>query len=181
MLGKPLAFFPSACGRCEPTGAPPALATRSQSRIQGDEIGGLDVFANIHFHAVYDGAEIIAIEPKIADGDGEAAKARTLFAAINRVNVLSPAVERFKARLSGALIVGDVVDRATERVDFEHRLALAQRHDAHGRVKGAAERAPRRLSCLYFHVKGLAGHRSPVTELAHPARRHAARGRGWPL
>src|SRR5437868_6185449 len=35
-------------------------------------------------------------------------------------------------------LIGDIVDLAAERIDFEHRLALRARHDAHRRIERAA-------------------------------------------
>ena len=41
-------------------------------------------------------------------------------------------------RLARARIVGDVVDGAAERIDFEHRLALRARQNAHAQIERAA-------------------------------------------
>ena len=50
-------------------------------------------------------------------------------------------LQLFETRVARAGFVGDVVDLAAERIDFEHRLALRFRHDAHGEIERAAGRA----------------------------------------
>ena len=51
-------------------------------------------------------------------------KLRRRRAGIERVDVAAPLLKRGLPRVARARIVGDIVDRAAERIDFEHRLAL---------------------------------------------------------
>src|SRR5262249_31584916 len=57
---------------------------------------------------------------------------------IERSDIAAPGLQRRKALLPRPRIVGDIVDSAAERIDFEHRLALLTRQNAHAGVKRAA-------------------------------------------
>ena len=56
-------------------------------------------------------------------------------AAIKRRKIAAPALQRGAPVVARPGIVGNVVDRAAERVDFEHGVALGARQDAHAVIE----------------------------------------------
>ena len=102
---------------------------------------------------------------KLADGGREARKIVALLAEINRVDIPPPLLKLLQPLSGLAGVVGDIVDRAAERVNLVHRLALPVRHDPHGRIKGAALRAICGNFASSLDFNGFAGHPSPLARL----------------
>ena len=92
------------------------------------------------------------------------AKLRRRRAGIDRIDVGAPALQLLAPRLARPGIVGDVVDGAAERIDFEHRLALRRAAESACRDRTSCRRRARR--------PGTAG--SPTHPAAFAARRSSA-------
>ena len=138
--------------------------------IERGAIGCADVGYDIHFHAIDDGDEILALQIERAHRLRQSAKLRRRRLAINRINVGAPACQLLAARLARPGIVGNVVNGAAERVDLEHRLALRARQNAHARIKRAAGGAlGRRSGLVHSRTPRLLGHggRTPAKPPGH--------------
>ena len=96
---------------------------------------------HVHLHAVDDRHEVVALKRECTHRLREAEKRRWRRAAIDRIDVGAPALQLFAPRLARPQIVGDVVNGAAERIDFEHRFALRPRQNPHAAIKRAARGA----------------------------------------
>ena len=113
-------------------------------KIERGKIGRADVGAHIHLHAVDDGEEVLASQPKGAHRLRQAGKLRRRLAVIDRGDIAPPLLELIEPLAAVAGFVGDVVHRAAEGIDVVHRLPLRARQDAHGGVERAARGGGRR-------------------------------------
>ena len=114
-----------------------AVAVKLERRV----VGRADVGDDVHFHAVDDGKESPRAEAESLAPLAPVHAAPTAECRRRSRDVVAPAgklATRCRARTS---TVGNVVDGATERIDFEHGVALRLRQDAHRRVERAAGRA----------------------------------------
>ena len=152
------------CRRRAPTAVRPR-SPRGRNRDRAcASVGRADVGDDIHLHAVDDGEEILALRGR----NRAIARARPAelggAAGVERVDVVAPLRRAAAMRASRAAVaVGDVVDRAAERIDLEHRLALRARQDAHGRDRTScrrALRAPARSRYRACDVTASAPHRA---------------------
>ena len=107
-------------------------------KVERRAVGGTDVGDHVHLHAVDDGEEVLALQIESAHGSRQTGERRRCRAAIDRVDVGPPARQLLAPFLARPRVVGDVVDGAAERIDFEHRLALRARQDAHAGIERAA-------------------------------------------
>ena len=117
-------------------------------KIKGGEIGGADVLGDVHIHAVDHGKEILLAQMVTRDcvlqEYGGAGRATLIEAG----DIGAPCLERFVAVCACTLsIVGDVVHRAAEGIDREHRIALGLRQYPHRGIKRAA-------GSLFLHRAG---------------------------
>ena len=100
-----------------------------------------DVGDHVHLHAVDDGDEILALEVEFAHRLRQGGERRRCGAAIDRVDIAAPLLQLRAPRVARTQVVGDIVDSAAERIDFEHGLALRPRQDAHRGVERTARGA----------------------------------------
>src|SRR6202034_4828623 len=71
---------------------------------------------------------------------------------IDRVDIGAPGLQLFAAWIARPGIVGNVVDRAAERINFEHRLTLRRRQNAHATVERTAGSALGGLRSVHLHA-----------------------------
>ena len=107
-------------------------------KVKRCPVGRADIGGDIHFHAVDDGEEIPALEIEFAHCLRQAEKVLRRRAEIKRVKVGTPLLKLLAAQIARAGIIGDVIDRAAERIDLEHRLALGAGQNAHSLVERTA-------------------------------------------
>ena len=108
-------------------------------KVEGREIGGTDIGLDIHVHAIDHAQKVDLLQAEIAHRALQEGGLSGRPAGIERLEILAPLGEcggTFGARSRS--IVGDVVDQPAVHVDRKHGLPLGLRHDAHGRVEGAA-------------------------------------------
>ncbi len=115
-------------------------------KIERGAVGGADIGDHVHLHAGDHGEEILALEIEAAHRLRQAGKLRRRRAGIKRLDIAAPLRQRGAPWLARARIVGDVVDGAAERIDFEHRLALGARQNPHPGIERAARRRARPLA-----------------------------------
>ena len=83
----------------------------------------------------------------------------------------APVLQLLAPRSRGARIVGDIVDRAAERIDFEHRLALRRAAESACRCRTSCRKRARPLAWASFtHApRGFCD----VAKIRRPSRRDA--------
>ncbi len=151
-------------------GACDAIAVEIERRI----VGRLNIGLDIHLHAVDHGEKIVAFEIEAAHGFREMFEAgRRRLAVGQRIDPFAPLGQGRAPLRPRAAIVGDIVHRAAEGIDFEHRVALGARQNPHGGVERAAARA-----CLRGRHGRLSRHAHALFPLI--AAEEAPPKRRWP-
>ena len=107
-------------------------------QIERGEVRRPDILRHVHFHAVDDSQEILALEIESSNRGDIVPQPRRRTALIQCVDIVTPLLkccQPFRPRTVG---IRDVVDLTAETVDLEHRLALLARQNPHRRVKRTA-------------------------------------------
>src|SRR4051794_4643553 len=139
MMGKQnsvLFWKPEYPHRKSPDGAGDAIAIK----IQGCKIWRPDILPHVHFHPIYDREKILALEIEFLDRRRVIQQSRRRAASVERVDVVTPLLERGHPVGPWPVEIGDVVDLAAKAVDLKHRFTLLARQNPHRSVKRAAGR-----------------------------------------
>ena len=62
--------------------------------IEGGKIGRADFLRHVHFHAVNDSQKILALQVELPDGSNIVSQSRRRIAAVERVDVIAPLLQR---------------------------------------------------------------------------------------
>ena len=127
-------------------------------KIEPGQVGCADVPGCIHLHTVDDRQEVFLAQPELGDDPAEGATLGVSAAGIKRLDFAAPARKPGQTFAMRRGRIGDVVDAAAERVDFEHAVALCARQDSHGEIERTAGRAARGTRLLIVGPKGEIGH-----------------------
>ena len=104
-------------------------------KIERRKIRRADILRHVHFHAVDDGQKILALQAEPLNRRSVVPQPRRRMALIQRVDVLTPLLQRGQPLRPRAIGIGDIVDLPAKTVDLKHRLALLMRENAHRRVE----------------------------------------------
>ena len=119
-----------------PNGAGNAIAIE----IELLEARRADIGARIHFDAVDDGQEIVFNQRVSRNRLRKTFEAGRHLPGVKRVDIFAPRCQQ-RQLVARHIAIGDIVDRATEGIDLEHRLALLAAENAHGEIERTAARA----------------------------------------
>ncbi len=111
--------------------------------VQRFPTGRADVLGRIHFHAIDYGEKIFLAQRKGPYRMLQSPQIDTRLSGIKSLDVLPPFRKPCTPGIVWSIGVGNIVDKTTERIDFEHCVALRAGQDAHGGVKRAARCAAR--------------------------------------
>src|SRR5215472_8956296 len=123
-------------------------------KVEGREIGGLNVLPGVHLHAGDHGEKIFSAQTVAPCRTQQGARNEvTRESGVNRVDLLSPDGKSRELHGDRLLAVSNVVDLAAERVDCIHRIAAVSRQQAHSPVErspGGLDSMPDRVAQRVF-------------------------------
>ena len=178
MMGERDARRPRPCRtRAPKAGRPRSRRGRNRGRASAQSGARMSATTSISMPSMT-AMEILALADRMRAPPAQGRRARGgAAAAVERVDIGAPALRAARAaRSRGPGVVGDVVDRAAERIDLEHRLALRARQDAHRGVERAAGGALGAAGCG-LGARSLT-HLAASATGASDAGRHGATRRG---
>ena len=158
-LGKP--EYPH---RQSPDRARHAVAIEIERR----KIRTTDILRHVHLHAIDDGQKILALQTEASNRGDVVAQPRRRMALVQRVDIVTPLLQRRQPLRPRPAGIGDVVYLPAKAVDLKHRLALRARQNAHRRVERTAGRGcpVTRVGCRRFErhapAAGLDTGRRPI-------------------